>query len=57
MTKKTQTSTFGVSEKVNHDSSNFYNSNLYQTVKLNSVCDCNESVIDENKLNVIYNHS
>lgn len=57
MSKKTQTSTFGVSEKVNHDSSNFYNSNLYQTVKLNSVCDYKESVIDENKLNVIYNHS
>jgi len=37
MAKKTQTSSFGVSEKVNHNSERFYNSKLYEDIKLNNI--------------------
>lgn len=35
--KKTETSSFGTSGRINHDSSKFYNSKLYKEIKLKSV--------------------
>src|SRR3989344_8972577 len=35
MTNGTQTSSFGVSARLNHDSSKFYNSKMYKEINLN----------------------
>ena len=57
MKKKTQTSSFGVSERSNHDSEQFYKSNLYSGVSLTSVEGHSETPVDESLLDRIFLHS
>lgn len=57
MKKKTQTSSFGVSERSNHDSGQFYNSNLYSGISLTAVEDHSENQINESILDHIFLHS
>lgn len=57
MKKKTQTSSFGVSERSNHDSEQFYKSNLYSGVSLTAVEGHSETPVDESLLDRIFLHS
>lgn len=57
MKKKTQTSSFGVSERSNHDSEQFYKSNLYSGVSLTAVEGHSEIPVDESLLDRIFLHS
>ncbi|MCQ2166513.1 MAG: site-specific DNA-methyltransferase [Bacteroidales bacterium] len=57
MKKKTQTSSFGVSERSNHDSEQFYKSNLYSSISLTTVTDRSESPLDESLIDKIFLHS
>jgi len=57
MTKKegTKTSSFGVSARINHDSTKFYNSNLYKDYKENKPDESEkENVIDAKSLDKIF---
>jgi len=54
MVKSTQTSSFGVSGRYNHDSSNFYNSNLYNGLDLPKKIKFIENKIPKENLNKIY---
>lgn len=57
MTKHTKTSSFGVSARIGHDSSQFYNSKLYANLQIErrKIQDDNE-ILPQN-LNTIFNHS
>ncbi len=50
----TQTSEFGVSARLNHDSSKFYSSRLYQAVSSQDKKERQESSVPENVLNKIF---
>lgn len=50
----TKTSSFGTSGRVNHDSSKFYNSRLYEDVKLDPNLAYKENPIDKASLDKIY---
>lgn len=52
--KNTKTSAFGVSERFNHDSSDFYNSKLYNGFNLPKKLEFIENTIPEENLNKIY---
>lgn len=54
MVKGTKTSSFGVSSRQNHDSSNFYNSKLYNGLNLPKKIKYIESKIPEDNINKIY---
>lgn len=54
MVKGTKTSSFGVSSRQNHDSSNFYNSKLYNGLNLPKKIKYIESKIPEDNVNKIY---
>jgi len=47
----TQTSTFGTSGRINHDSSKFYNSKLYSELEGNEVIDKAENILPEKHIN------
>lgn len=49
--KGTKTSAFGVQGRINHDSSKFYNSKLYSSLKESVITDKTENSIPENVLN------
>lgn len=55
--KRTQTSSFGVSSRMGHNSDKFYESNLYSGIELTNVDDKNVNTIPECSLNKIYEHS
>lgn len=55
--KSSQTSSFGVSQRESHNSEQFYNSNLYASVKLNDVDEKIENSIPLDVLNNIYCHT
>ncbi|MGE3062978.1 MAG: site-specific DNA-methyltransferase [bacterium] len=59
MNKKngTQTSSFGTSGRINHDSTKFYNSKLYSEIDLVESKNKCENTIDIGNANVIYNTS
>ncbi len=57
MKERTKTSSFGVSQRINHDSEQFYNSAIYSTVKLTEVANQVENIVDESIQNKIYSHS
>lgn len=50
----TQTSEFGVSARLNHDSSKFYRSRLYRTISVNDKKEGQESLAPQNVLNKIF---
>lgn len=50
----TKTSSFGTSGRINHDSSKFYNSRLYEGVKLDSNLEYKENPIDKSVIDRIY---
>jgi len=52
--KGTETSSFGTVGRINHDSSKFYESNLYNQINLNENKEYVENKIDENFLNKIF---
>lgn len=54
MVKSTKTSSFGVSGRYNHDSSSFYNSNLYNGMDLPKKIEYLHEEIPKDKLNKIY---
>lgn len=54
MAKGTKTSSFGVSERYNHDSSQFYNSNLYSGFEIPKKVKYLHKTIPKDKLNKIY---
>ena len=54
MVKSTETSSFGVSGRYNHDSTNFYNSNLYNGFNLPKNIKYIENEISKEKLNKLY---
>ena len=56
MIKNTQTSSFGVSARIGHDSSKFYNSRLYEHIKIKKE-EKEEVKILEQNLNTIFMHS
>lgn len=51
---KTKTSSFGTNGRISHDSSNFYNSKLYENHKIIEKIDYIENEIDAGKVNTIY---
>lgn len=53
----TSTSSFGVSQRENHNSEQFYNSNLYASVHLNKVENTEENTILPENLNTIFCHT
>lgn len=53
----TKTSSFGVSARIGHDSSKFYNSRLYNNVELKKTTKEADNRVDPNILNKIYCHS
>lgn len=55
--KSSQTSSFGVSKRENHNSEQFYNSNIYATIGLNAVVDKKENAIPLECLNSIFCHT
>jgi site-specific DNA-methyltransferase (adenine-specific) len=52
-TKKTTTSSFGTNGRINHDSSKFYDSKLYLTLKENKIIDISENVFPKEITNKI----
>lgn len=54
MVKSSKTSSFGVSERCSHDSSSFYNSNLYNGIDLPKKVDFLHEKISKNNLNKIF---
>jgi site-specific DNA-methyltransferase (adenine-specific) len=52
--KGTSTSAFGVPGRINHDSTKFYNSRLYEGIKENKVVKYVENKIDEKYVNQIF---
>ncbi len=50
----TKTSSFGTPGRINHDSSEFYNSKLYQSLQLEKKVNYIENTIQEKNLNKIY---
>ena len=54
MAKSTKTSSFGVSDRYNHDSSSFYDSKLYNGLDLPKKIEYLHEEIPKNKLNKIY---
>jgi hypothetical protein len=50
----TRTSSFGTPGRINHDSSEFYNSNLYSELKLPDKVKYIENTIPTDKVNKIY---
>lgn len=57
MTKHTKTSSFGVSARVGHDSSQFYNSKLYANLQIEKEKPQDENEILSHNLNTIFNRS
>lgn len=57
MTRNSQTSSFGISTRIGHDSSKFYNSKLYKELDIKIDKTAKESNIDKNYLDKIYFHS
>ncbi|MBR4572160.1 MAG: site-specific DNA-methyltransferase [Prevotella sp.] len=57
MKKGTETSSFGVSARVSHDSTKFYHSNLYKGIELTEVEDKSENKIDASFENRIFEHT
>ncbi|MDO4820113.1 MAG: site-specific DNA-methyltransferase [Prevotella sp.] len=57
MKERTKTSSFGVSQRTNHDSEQFYKSAMYSTIKLTEVANQDENIVDESIQNKIYSHS
>lgn len=52
--RRTKTSSFGVSGRLNHDSSKFYRSNLYSEIEVPKNLDFIENEIPESKIDKIY---
>ncbi|STQ86864.1 site-specific DNA-methyltransferase [Helicobacter muridarum] len=57
MTRNSQTSSFGVSARIGHNSSKFYNSKLYKELDIKADKTAKENNIDKNYLDKIYFHS
>ncbi len=57
MKKGTETSSFGVSARVGHNSEKFYSSNLYKGINLTEVSDTSENAIKAGHLNKIFAHT
>lgn len=57
MAKKSQTSSFGISMRENHDSKKFYESAIYSNVSLKLVDNRDYNAIPKRELDRIYNHS
>ncbi len=57
MKERTKTSSFGVSQRTNHDSGQFYKSALYSTIEMTEVTNKFENMVDESIQNEIYSHS
>ncbi len=55
--KGTETSSFGTSGRINHDSSKFYNSRLYSTLNVSEVNEEHENEIPEEIINKVINGS
>ncbi len=53
----TKTSSFGVSKRESHNSEKFYNSNLYNNIKVVEADRCEDNNIEEKVLDKIYLHS
>ncbi|PKP59927.1 MAG: SAM-dependent methyltransferase [Candidatus Altiarchaeales archaeon HGW-Altiarchaeales-2] len=51
--KGTETSSFGTNGRINHDSSKFYNSKLYSTLKSKEVIDKTENKLSDELLNTL----
>lgn len=56
MTKSTETSSFGVSARIGHDSSKFYNSKLYENIKTIKEKKEESQILQQN-LNTVFYHS
>lgn len=56
MTKSTETSSFGVSARIGHDSSKFYNSKLYENIKTIKEKKEESQILQQN-LNTVFSHS
>lgn len=54
---ESSTSSFGVSLRVGHDASQFYSSNLYSGISLNSVVDKEVNVLSDDVIDKIFVHS
>lgn len=57
MKKRSETSSFGVSLRVGHNSDKFYSSNLYSGIELTKITDYQENTLCDNVINQIYQHS
>lgn len=57
MIKNTQTSSFGVSARIGHNSSKFYNSKLYENLEVKKQKKQSENHITLEQLNKIFHHS
>lgn len=55
--KETETSSFGVVGRINHDASKFYNSNLYAGLELNEVEDKTQNPLPDDVKNKVFVHS
>lgn len=55
--KSTETSSFGVSKRENHDSDKFYKSNLYSGIFIKAVEDKECHSISKNNIDIIFQHS
>lgn len=53
----TSTSSFGVSERANHNSEKFYNSNLYKSIQLTKIDNSKENEVPLENINNIYCHT
>ena len=57
MKRGTETSSFGVSGRIGHNSEKFYNSNLYKGINLTNISDTMENELDITNVNKIFQHS
>ena len=57
MKRGTETSSFGVSGRIGHNSEKFYNSNLYKGINLTNISDTKENELDITNVNKIFQHS
>ena len=55
--RSSKTSSFGVSQRENHDSTQFYSSNLYATIGLTTVENVEDNIIPSEYMNSIFTHT
>ena len=52
-TKGTETSSFGTNGRINHDSSKFYNSKIYEGISNNSILEIKDNSLPQELLNQV----